>query len=69
MKSTKLTCVTLLTLCAALAIPIQLAVQNYAKQDHLHQPHHYQVVDLGSTFGGPQSYFVPPVGLARTEEL
>jgi probable HAF family extracellular repeat protein len=51
--------ITVLTLLAALAVPVQLAAQNNAKQDHPHQPHHYQIVDLGSTFGGPQSYFVP----------
>jgi len=52
-----------LTILAALAVPVQLASQNKAKQDHDHQPHHYQLVDLGSTFGGPQSYFVPGSGL------
>jgi len=49
-----------LAILAALAVPVQLAAQN--KQDHPHQPHHYQLVDLGSTFGGPQSYFVPGSG-------
>lgn len=48
---------TAVTLLAALAIPIQLAAQNKAKQDHPHQPHHYQLVDMG-TFGGPQSSIV-----------
>lgn len=46
--------ITAVTLLAALAVPVQLAAQN--KQDHPHNPHHYQLVDLGSTFGGPQSY-------------
>jgi len=41
---------------------LQLAAQNKAKQDHPHNPHHYQLVDLGSTFGGPQSYLVPGSG-------
>ncbi len=41
---------------------LELAAQNKGKQDHQHQPHHYQIVDLGSTFGGPQSYFVPGSG-------
>jgi probable HAF family extracellular repeat protein len=47
--------ITALTLLTALAVPIQLAAQN--KQDHPHQPHHYQLIDIG-TFGGPQSYLV-----------
>lgn len=50
-----------LTLLAALAIPIQLTAQN--KQHHPHQPHHYQLVDMG-TFGGPQSYLVD-TGITR----
>jgi hypothetical protein len=55
--------IAMLTLLARMA-PVQLAAQNNAKQDHSHQPHphHYQLVDLGSTFGGPQSYFVPGSG-------
>jgi len=55
-------CIAALTLLAALAVPVQLAAQNKAKQNHSHRPHHYQLVDLGSTFGGPQSYFVPASG-------
>jgi probable HAF family extracellular repeat protein len=45
-----------LTLLVALAIPVRLAARNEAKQDHPNSLHHYQLVDLGSTFGGPQSY-------------
>jgi probable HAF family extracellular repeat protein len=48
-------------LLSVLSIPVGLIAQN--DQQPLHQPHHYQVVDLGSTFGGPQSYFVPGSGL------
>jgi probable HAF family extracellular repeat protein len=59
MKSKILGWTTALSLLAMLAAPVQLAAQN--KQDHC-QHHHYQVVDLGSTFGGPQSYFVPGSG-------
>jgi hypothetical protein len=44
-----------LTLFATLAIPVQLAAQD--KQDHPHQYHHYQLIDLG-TFGGPNTNFV-----------
>ena len=44
-----------LTLFAALALPLQLAAQNTAKQHQPHQYHHYQIADPG-TFGGPQSF-------------
>jgi probable HAF family extracellular repeat protein len=50
-----------LNLFAALAVPVQLAAQD--KQSQTHRPHHYKLIDLGSTFGGPQSYFVPGSGL------
>jgi len=55
--------ITALTLLAALAIPVQLDAQNKPKQDHPHQPHHYQLVGTG-TFGGPQSYLVN-TGISR----
>jgi len=45
------------TLFATLATPVRLAAQD--KQHHHRIPHHYQLVDLASTFGGPQSYFNP----------
>ncbi len=54
--------ITALTIFASLAIPVQLAAQSKAKQNHPHNPHHYQLVDLGSTFGGPQSEFNPGSG-------
>ncbi len=43
------------TLLATLAISVQLAAQDAAKQQHPHQYHHYQIADPG-TFGGPQSF-------------
>jgi hypothetical protein len=43
------------TLLATLAISVQLAAQDKAKQQHPHRYHHYQIVDPG-TFGGPQSF-------------
>ena len=60
MKSKIFGWTTALSLFAVLAVPVQLAGQD--KQDTSHGPHHYQLVDLGSTFGGPQSYFVPGSG-------
>jgi probable HAF family extracellular repeat protein len=48
------------TLFAAGAIPVQLTAQDKRDQHHVH--HHYQLVDLGSTFGGPNSYFDPGSG-------
>jgi probable HAF family extracellular repeat protein len=55
MKANKMTCATLVVLLAVLAVPAQLAAQG--KQSRHHKQHHYQLVDLGSTFGGPGSYF------------
>jgi hypothetical protein len=46
MKSRTLTCITTMTLFAALAVPVQLAAQQHTR---------YKLVDLG-TFGGPSSY-------------
>lgn len=46
--------ITSITLFAVLVIPVGMAAKD--NQDHHHQPHHYQLVDMG-TFGGPQSYF------------
>jgi probable HAF family extracellular repeat protein len=48
-----------LILLAPLAAPVQPAAQE--NQGH-HAHHHYQLVDLGSTFGGTQSYFNPGSG-------
>jgi probable HAF family extracellular repeat protein len=49
-----------LALFAALAMPIQLIAQDEQERDHKH--HHYQLVDLGSTFGGSASFFNPGSG-------
>jgi probable HAF family extracellular repeat protein len=56
------------TLFAILAIPVRLAAQD--KQHHHRMPHHYQLVDLSSTFGGPQSYFNPfPLDFVESSSL
>ncbi len=49
-----------LALFAAIAMPIQLVAQDKQERDHKH--HHYQLVDLGSTFGGSGSFFNPGSG-------
>ena len=49
-----------LALFAPLAISVQLVAQDKQQRDHKH--HHYQLVDLGSTFGGSGSFFNPGSG-------
>lgn len=49
-----------LTLFATLALPVSLAAQANATQNHKTKHHHYQLMDIG-TFGGPSSYlYLPP---------
>ena len=60
MKSRNILYVAAIASVVALAIPGQLAAQD--KKNHQHMFHHYQLVDLGSTFGGPRSYFNPGSG-------
>jgi len=63
MSSKTWTRIIALSLFAALALPLQLAAQDKAKQEHPHQFHHYQLIDIG-TFGGPNStYVLPPPSL------
>src|SRR5271169_4143356 len=64
MNSKAWTRIIALTLLAALAVPVQLAAQEKAKQHHPHQYHHYQLNDVG-TFGGPNSSFLLPSPEAR----
>lgn len=54
MKSRILTCLTAMTLFAALAVPMRLAAQDGTAQANKPKHHHYKLVDLG-TFGGPNS--------------
>jgi uncharacterized membrane protein len=52
---------------AMLAVPFQLTAQSKQNQPQGH--HHYQLVDLGSTLGGPQSYLTPGSGLDFAQHL
>jgi probable HAF family extracellular repeat protein len=60
MKSRSSTCIRLIPLLVALAVPIQFAAQDNQDQEPKHEHHHhrYKVIDIG-TFGGPESYIVP----------
>jgi probable HAF family extracellular repeat protein len=51
MKSRTLTCITAITMLAALALPLGLRLTAHEQQPR------YKLIDLG-TFGGPQSYLV-----------
>jgi probable HAF family extracellular repeat protein len=54
MKSRILTCITAVTLLAALAIPVRMAAQEQ-NGNRRHRHHRYRFVDMG-TLGGPTSY-------------
>lgn len=54
MKSKTFTFATTLSLLATLAIPVYLAAQDTATQNHAPKHHHYKLIDLG-TLGGPNS--------------
>ncbi len=57
MKKKLTTFITMLSLFAALALPIQLTAQEREEEkEQKAKHHHYQLIDLG-TFGGPASYF------------
>jgi probable HAF family extracellular repeat protein len=58
MKFPMLSCVTAMTLCAVLAIPVGMAAQEQTANQQQKRAHHgYRFVDLG-TLGGPASYFI-----------
>ncbi|HMD17516.1 MAG TPA: hypothetical protein VKH18_12690 [Terriglobales bacterium] len=60
MKIKTITWIIMLVMSAALALSVQMAAQDKAKQHHPHQYHHYQISDPG-TFGGPGDYLqLPP---------
>jgi hypothetical protein len=54
MKSRTLTCITVVTLFAALAVPVGLAAQDNQDHNNNSKHHHYKLIDMG-TFGGPAS--------------
>jgi len=57
MKSRTLTCITAITLFAALAVPVGLVAQ---EQNDKPKHHHYKLIDIG-TFGGPLSGINEPL--------
>ena len=60
MNSKRRTRIIALALFTATAVPVQLAAQGQQGSDHKH--HRYQLVNLGSTFGGSGSFFNPGSG-------
>jgi probable HAF family extracellular repeat protein len=56
MKSRKWMWMTAVYLFTVLAVPLGIAAQDNASQDHKPRHHQYRLIDLG-TFGGPQGYF------------
>ena len=54
MKSRTLSCITAMTLIAALTIPVRLAAQDQTGEEHHSKHYRYKLVDIG-TFGGPAS--------------
>ena len=58
MKPRTLTCITAITLFAALAIPVRLAAQHTR----------YKLVDIG-TFGGPASYLNPAPAMGGPDQV
>ncbi len=68
MKSRTLTCITAMTLLAALAIPVRLAAQDNRDQSNDHKHHHYKLIDLG-TFGGPASYINAAMALGSPNQI
>lgn len=55
MKSRTWMWMTVVSLFAALAMPVGMAAQDNPSQDHKHKHHQYKLIDLG-TFGGTNSY-------------
>jgi len=48
---------------SAIALTLPLTAQQPAQdREHPRRHHHYELVDMGSTFGGPRSYFNPGSG-------
>jgi probable HAF family extracellular repeat protein len=66
MNSKTWTRIIALALSATLAVPVWLAAQS--KQNHPHQYHHYQIVDVG-TFGGPQSFLADGGGISAATDM
>jgi probable HAF family extracellular repeat protein len=62
MKFKQWTPVVVMTLFAALTMPVWTAAQDNPSQDHKSKHHHYKLIDLG-TFGGPSSFVSNPFSL------
>jgi probable HAF family extracellular repeat protein len=68
MKSRTWMRMTVVSLFAALALPVGIAAQDNPSPDNHHRHHQYTLIDVG-TFGGPASYINNPFALGAPNQI